>query len=204
MGIVIVGATLRDPFTFEALANGLAGQLGGWAAWMFALGLFAAGLSSTITAPLAAAITAQGLFGSDDRDEWHYRSWRYRSVWLVVLLSGLGFGIAGSSPIPAIILAQALNGVLLPLVSAFLLLVVNDRELLGAEHVNGAGRNALMLVVFATTVLLGTDAVLRALGRALGADAIGPGTTLALAAIVAAVGGTLLWRRSRANRQVKA
>ena len=36
------------------------------------------------------------------------------------------------------------------------------------------------------------------------ADAIGPGTTLALAAIVAAVGGTLLWRRSRANRRVEA
>lgn len=160
MGILVVGATLAGEFSFVALADVLARELGGWSAWMFGLGLFAAGLSSAITAPLAAAITAQGLFGSDDNNRWHQQSWRYRGVWAFVLACGLLFGIAGASPVPAIIAAQALNGVLLPLVAIFLFLVVNDRDMLGPTHVNGKLMNALTIFVIMITMLLGARNVL--------------------------------------------
>ena len=199
MGILIVGATLQGSFSFAALAAGLSRELGGWAVWMLALGLFAAGLSSAITAPLAAAITAQGLFSDDDDALWQHRSWRYRLVWLAVLVCGLVFGLAGASPIPVIILAQAFNGVLLPVVAAFLYRVVNDRQLLGAEHANGAGQNGVMLAVFAITVLLGTSSILRALDRAVGAGESSPEVTLILAAIVAATGSILLWRKTHST-----
>ena len=65
-----------------------------------------------------------------------------------------------------ILLAQALNGFLLPLVAVFLLLAVNDRELLGAR-VNGALSNTLMVATVAVTVLLGLRGVARALATAL-------------------------------------
>jgi Mn2+/Fe2+ NRAMP family transporter len=92
-------------------AAGSAAQL------FFGLGLFAAGLTSTITAPLAAATGIQELFGWDDDPT----GWGFRGVWASVLLTGCAFGLAGWSPLPAIVAAQAANGVLLPLIAAFVL-----------------------------------------------------------------------------------
>ena len=100
--------------------------------------------------------------------QWPERSWRFRSVWLLVLLTGIGFGLAEVRPVPAIILAQALNGLLLPFVAVFLLLVVNDVRLMGREGLNGRFSNAALCVVVAVTVLLGALGVSRALASAAG------------------------------------
>lgn len=161
MGILVVGSAVDAPFTFEALAATLASRLGGWSRALVAWGLFAAGLSSAITAPLAAAITARSLFGGGST-RWDPRSWRYRAVWIGVLLVGVGFGLAGVRPIPAIILAQALNGILLPFAAVFLLLIVNDRALLGDRGMNGPVGNVLLAAVVLVTVVLGAANVLRA------------------------------------------
>ncbi len=82
-------------------------------------------------------------------------------IWLSVLLTGVGFGLAEVRPIPAIILAQALNGIVLPFVAIFLLLVVNDRALMGAA-VNRTVANSCMSLVVAVTIVLGVSNVLRA------------------------------------------
>jgi Mn2+/Fe2+ NRAMP family transporter len=147
MGILVVGTTVVGSFGFEALADTLAAQLGSWAVAFFALGLFAAGFSSAITAPMAAAITARGLFSFGDADAWNERSGRYRAVWAGVLLAGVLFGLLEVKPIPAIIAAQAFNGVLLPMVAIFLFLVVNDRSLMGERGLNGAASNTFMGIV---------------------------------------------------------
>jgi Mn2+/Fe2+ NRAMP family transporter len=183
MGVLVVGAAMAGPFAFDAVAATLTGRLGGWAGVLFGWGLAAAGLSSAVTAPLAAALTARGLFGRDPEDpRWSPRSWRYRSVWLGVLLFGLAFGVSGVQPIPAIVLAQAFNGVLLPVAAIFLLLAVNDRRLLGEEAINGAFANTVTGLVVAVTVVLGTAGVLRAAWATLGLAAPGEGVLL--------VGGT--------------
>ncbi len=184
MGILVAGVGLEGEFSYEAVAAMLSGRLGGWAGPLFAWGLFAAGFSSAATAPLAAAVTARGLF-EDGSGRWAERGWRYRAVWMGVLLVGVGFGMAGVRPIPAIILAQALNGVVLPFAAVFLLLVVNDRALMG-ERVNGAASNVAMGPVVAATLVLGVSGVLRA-----AATASGTKTTemqiLAVSAVMAAV-----------------
>ncbi len=166
MGILVVGTTVVGSFGFEALADALAAQLGSWAVPFFALGLFAAGFSSAITAPMAAAITARGLFSSGDADAWNERSGRYRAVWAGVLLAGVLFGLLGVKPIPAIIAAQAFNGVLLPMVATFLFLVVNDRSLVGERGLNGAASNTLMGIVVLVTIVLGVSKTLQALTSA--------------------------------------
>lgn len=186
MGILVVGSTVQGAFSFEVLASTLSGRLGTWVAPLFAWGLFAAGLSSAITAPLAAAITARSLFDSGT-ERWHVQGLRYRSVWMGVLLVGVGFGLAGVRPIPVIILAQALNGILLPFAAVFLLLVVNDRALMGREAVNGPRANALMGAVVAVTIVLGVAGVLRAGATAVGLPPPGEGLLLGVAATVAAV-----------------
>ncbi|MEW5927134.1 MAG: divalent metal cation transporter [Gemmatimonadota bacterium] len=186
MGIVVVGAGVAGEFSYEAVAATLSGRLGSWAGPLFAWGLFAAGFSSAITAPFAAAITARALYG-DGSPRWGDRGARFRAVWLGVLLVGVGFGVAGVRPIPAIILAQALNGVVLPFAAVFLLLVVNDRAVMGARGINGPLSNTFMGITVAVTLVLGVSGVLRAAAAAAGMPDPGEGAILGAAAVIAAV-----------------
>lgn len=185
MGILIAGADVEGAFSYEAVSATLSARLGAWAGPLFAWGLFAAGFSSAITAPLAAAVTARGLFGQNT-DRWEPRGWRYRAVWMGVLAVGVGFGLAGVRPIPAIILAQALNGVLLPFAAVFLLVIVNDRGLMGDAGINGPATNAVTAAVVAVTLVLGVSGVLRAAATTLGRTAT-EGQILVTAAIIAAL-----------------
>ncbi|MGD2115254.1 MAG: divalent metal cation transporter [Acidobacteriota bacterium] len=188
MGVVVVGASLAGPFAFDALAAELSARLGPWAAHLFGWGLAAAGLTSAVTAPLAAALTARGLFGEGPEDpRWEPASWRYRAVWLAVLAVGVGFGVSSVRPVPAILLAQAFNGVLLPVAAIFLFVAVNDRRLMGSRALNGAFANAVTTPVVAVTVVLGTSGVLRAGAATLGRPAPGQATLLTVAALVVAV-----------------
>jgi len=168
MGILVVGAAIETTFSFEALAATLSGRLGSWGGPFFAFGLFAAGMSSAVTAPLAAAMTARSLFEKADENHWHIRSWRYRSIWIGVLLVGVGFGLADVQPIPAIILAQALNGVVLPFVAVFLILVVNDRNLMGERGLNSFFLNTIMSAVVVVTLILGIMNIAKAVASTLG------------------------------------
>lgn len=161
MAILLVGSTMQAPFSFEGMAEAMKSSLGNWAAILFGIGLFTAGFTSSVTAPLAAAITAQSIF-SKKGNEWSERSRSYMAVWGIVLLSGMAFGIMGVKPIPIIILAQALNGLLLPFVAAFLLLVVNDKKLMPAEFRNSTGLNLVSLLVVGVSIVLGLNQVMKA------------------------------------------
>ncbi len=162
MAVLVVGTSVTGEFTLAGVADALADRLGAYAGPFFAFGLFAAGLSSAITAPLAAAITADALFGPEVGTA-SRRSPLFRATWIFVLACGLGFGIAGVKPVPAIVMAQALNGVLLPLVAVFLIWLVNDRRLVGADGRNGPFANALLVIVVVVTFVLGGANVVKAL-----------------------------------------
>lgn len=164
MAVLVVGTSVAGSFTYEGLSASLAESLGGWAALFFGIGLAAAGLSSALTAPLAASLTAQSLWGGREASPWRERGSRFRMVWGGVLLCGVLFGIAEVQPIPAIILAQALNGIILPVIAIFLLLMVNDRGMLG-EAVNSTGANLLTALIVYVTVILGITNLSRALSR---------------------------------------
>src|SRR5690606_6429983 len=133
--------------------------LGEWARMFFAAGLLAAGLTSAITAPLAAAYATAGALGwsRDLKDR------RVRAVWMIVLGAGLVFSATGVRPVPAILLARMANGVLRPAVGVFLLGAANDRARRGA-HANGIGLNVLGGAVVRVTLVLGGLAVGRAVG----------------------------------------
>jgi Mn2+/Fe2+ NRAMP family transporter len=155
LGVLVVGTALGGGLEYARLGAVLGERLGSGAEWSLAVGLFAAGFSSAITAPLAAAITVRTLAGGAESRDWSERSPRFRAVWLGVLLFGAGFGLAGVQPIPVIILAQAFNGLLLPVAAAFLWLTMNDRRLLGDRGVNSRLQNVLMGLIVAACVALG-------------------------------------------------
>jgi len=198
MAILVVGTAVDGPFSLEALAEVLGRRIGRGSRGLFALGLFAAGFSSAVTAPLAAAITARSLFRRRGDESWSDRSWRFRGVWLGVLLSGVVFGLTGVRPVPAIVAAQALNGVLLPLVAIFLLLAVNDRRLMGDERLNGPFLNVATGAVVLVTIVLGVSNLGRASTTVIGAEPTGERTLLVVSTLVAlAVTGPLLVRLRR-------
>ncbi len=187
MAVVVVGAAVDGAFSFPALAEVLGRRLGPAGPWLLGCGLLAAGLSSAVTAPLAAAMTARGLARRPDAEGWSARGWRYRAVWMGVLAVGVAFGLSGVRPIPVIVVAQALNGVLLPLVAAFLFVAVNDRRRMGERSINGAVANGATAAVVAIAMLLGVLGVTRAATTALGIAMPAPAITLALAGAVTAV-----------------
>ncbi len=152
--ILLTGLQIEGAFSFEGLGATLEARLGSGTSKLFALGLMAAGLSSAITAPFAAAITGQTLLG-DAADGWKTTGRHFRTTWLVVLGAGWLFALTGVKPIPAIVAAQAANGFLLPFVAVFLWVVVNDRRLMPPAYRNGWKANVLMGVVVAVVTLLG-------------------------------------------------
>jgi manganese transport protein len=162
LGVLIVGSVVGGGLEFERLAAVLADRLGRGSELSLAVGLFAAGFTSAVTAPLAAALTARSLLGEADDRRWGENSGRYRAVWIGVLLTGMAFGIADLRPIPVIILAQAFNGILLPLVAVFLWLAVNDRDLLGVRGANSRLQNLIMGFVVLVSAVLGLRGVVAA------------------------------------------
>lgn len=165
IAILLVGTQIAGTFSFQALSTTMQQELGTWAAILVGIGLFAAGFTSSITAPMAAAITAKTIWGKGEA-AWESTGKSYRWVWGIVLVSGFFFGISGIKPVPAIVLAQALNGLLLPFVAIFLLIVVNDPKIM--PRLNPLISNALLLVLVGITVLLGATNVLKAAYAAAG------------------------------------
>ncbi|MCB0594716.1 MAG: divalent metal cation transporter [Lewinellaceae bacterium] len=165
IAILIAGTQVEGAFTFRALADAVEQKLGAHTGLLVAFGLFAAGLSSAVTAPFAAAITARSLLETDGGD-WAPKSRNFRLVWASIMGIGLAFGLLDVKPIPAIILAQAINGVLLPLVVAFLILAVNDRKLLSPQYANVAWQNILALLIFFITCFLGVSNLWKAASAA--------------------------------------
>lgn len=137
--------TEGGPLTTAADAmRGLEAVLGTFGARVtFSLGLAAAGLSSAITAPLAAAYAISGLLGwSTDKN-----SRSFRAIWSAVLLTGLVLAMwFGASPTETIIAAQAANALVLPVIAVVLWMACNNPSL--GQYANGRGRNlAVALVV---------------------------------------------------------
>jgi len=132
--------------------------LGDWASVLFGAGLFAAGFSSALTAPLAGAYVVAGIFNTSTA-----RTGRvYRATWIAILGAGIFFAVKpGLRPEQIIKVAQVANGLLLPMIVLFLLAVVNGREM-GVLR-NGKTRNAAAVVIVAVTVLLGVKMILAGL-----------------------------------------
>ena len=157
---ILVNATpFDDAASLSAIASQLEPVLGDWAGAFFGFGLFAAGLTSSITAPLAAGYAMSGALGWE-RD---LTSVRFRAVVAFVVVTGLVLALIGGSPTEAIVLAQAANGLLLPLIAIFLIVVVNDGALMGPFK-NRPLQNVLGVLVVLVVTGLGVYQLLRVFG----------------------------------------
>jgi manganese transport protein len=195
MAILLVGTAIRGELDFQAAASALEPLLGALARPLLGAGIFAAGFTSMVTAPLAAAITLDALtrpIGAPRRPHGTV----FVASWIGVLAIGVGFAASGVRPVPAILLAQALNGLLLPLSAALLYLAHRDRRRFGAaDPTRHAAFDFALLLAVSLAFLLGALGALRALRAVTPAlpDEAAATPWLALLALAVA---TLLHRRS--------
>ena len=154
--IICAGAakeSLGDSFAINSgadMANSLKPLLGNWATVLFGIGLFAAGISSAITAPLAAAFASTGILGwSDD-----LKNRKFRAFWIIVLAIGVTLACTlGASPTEIILFAQAANAFLLPVTGILLLIVANDRKIM-KEQTNKLWFNILVVLVIGLFIFI--------------------------------------------------
>ncbi|OEY74048.1 Nramp family divalent metal transporter [Salegentibacter salarius] len=168
---IILGGTVSMAILISAASSGLTNVnsaadmavsleplFGKFATWFMSLGLLAAGITSSITAPLAAAYVVKGCFGW----EGGMKSAKFKTVWAVVLILGVFFSSLQINPIEIIRFAQIANGILLPVIAIFLFWVVNKASVLG-KHRNSKLQNVLGILVIALSVFLGIKAILSVL-----------------------------------------
>ena len=115
MSILICAASsgLTKVNAVTDLAEGLAPLFSSFASLVVNIGLIAAGITSAITAPLAAAYVAKGCFGWKKAQT----SYKFRLVWMFILLTGIFCSSLKINPIEIIKFAQITNGIVLPLVA---------------------------------------------------------------------------------------
>lgn len=161
MAIIISAASISSGEVQNAadLAKSLAPLYGDFAKYFLAGGLFAAGITSAITAPLAAAYVVKGCFGWQEG----LTSFKFRTVWMTILFIGVLFSSLGFKPIDIIQFAQVANGILLPVIAGILLWMVNKRSVLG-DFVNSKVQNILGIIIVIVTIFLGLKGVFKVFG----------------------------------------
>ncbi|MEP0133988.1 MAG: Nramp family divalent metal transporter [Eudoraea sp.] len=161
IAIIISAAAINSTEVKDALdlAKGLEPLYGKSAKYLMGIGLFAAGITSAITAPLAAAYVANSCFA------WNalVTDARFRIVWMVVLFIGvisLSFGIR---PIVIIQFAQVANGLLLPIIGIILIWIVNKPSVLGTFK-NSFWQNVPAIIIIILVIVLGAKSIFSVFG----------------------------------------
>jgi len=158
MCIIISAAAVQTNNINNAadLAKGLEPLFGSFSKYFLAIGLFAAGITSAITAPLAAAFVATGCLGWSTK----MTSKRFRAVWMFILVLGVLSSSSGIKSIEIIKFAQVANGILLPVIAGFLIWIMNKHSVLG-DYKNSMRQNIISIIMLAITIFLGAKSILK-------------------------------------------
>ncbi|HRW98230.1 MAG TPA: Nramp family divalent metal transporter [Cyclobacteriaceae bacterium] len=161
MAIIVSAATVEasDVKNATDLAKGLEPLFGSFSKYFLSIGLFAAGITSAITAPLAAAFVANGCLG------WGVgmKNIKFRMVWIFVLAMGVVFASLGLNPIEIIQFAQIANGAALPIIVGIILWIMNRTSVLG-NYVNSRAQNVIGVAIFILSVVLGLKSIIQVIG----------------------------------------
>jgi len=136
---------------------------GNVAAVLFAIGLVAASLLGLGVVPLSSAYTASEVFGWEQGVEWRIREAPafYGLLVFFIVFAALFMLIPGLPLIQVMFSAQVFNGLLLPVVLVFVMLLVGDRKIMGnlvSGRINlmlGWGVTALLVIM--SLVLVATS-----------------------------------------------
>jgi len=160
MAIIITAASVSNDNVKSVidLAKGLEPLYGKFAIYFLGIGLFASGITSSITAPLAAAYVAKSCFG------WRgsLKSLNFRLVWFLILLIGVVVSLLKLNPIEVIKFAQFSNSLLLPIIAILLFWLINNRSIFQNSY-SYKLQNILVSVIILITIILGAKGIMNLL-----------------------------------------
>ena len=139
----------------QEAALGLAPLAGAWASTLFAIGLLNASLFSASILPLSTAYFICEAFGIEAGID---KSWgeapAFYWLYTILIVVGAGFILIPNMPLIKVMFwSQVVNGVMLPFVLIFMLMLINNKDLMG-EHVNNRTLNIITWVTVAIMIAL--------------------------------------------------
>jgi Mn2+/Fe2+ NRAMP family transporter len=143
------GTVINDASDAALALKPLAGE---FAAQIFAFGLFVASVFSAVILPVATAFYVCEAFGFEAGID---KKWKEapKFYWLytIIMLIGAGIILIPNAPLIAISLwSQRINGILLPVVLVCMMLLVNNKDVMG-EYTNNRAAN---IIGWTTIVIL--------------------------------------------------
>ena len=149
----------------QEAAQALAPLAGQWASYLFGLGLLNASLFASAILPLSTAYFVCEAFGLEAGVD---KAWEEAPVfyWLftsLVILGAVIVLIPNISLMHVMLWPQVINGALLPFILIFMLILINNKDIMG-DYTNNWGYNVLVgitigIVILITLMMLATSFV---------------------------------------------
>ena len=157
LSIIITAASVnnKDVNGVIDLAKGLEPLYGKFAIYFLGIGLFASGITSSITAPLAAAYVAKSCFDWDDS----LKSQKFRAIWIIILFIGVIVSMVELNPIEIIKFAQFSNSLLLPIIAIILLWLINNKSIISQRY-RYKFQNILGSIIVILSIILGAKGLI--------------------------------------------
>tara|TARA_B100001057_G_scaffold129749_1_gene128848 strand:+ start:3666 stop:4799 length:1134 start_codon:yes stop_codon:yes gene_type:complete len=154
LSIIITSASSQSLSSNEIknaidLGNQLSPLIGSFSKIFISVGLFCAGLTSSITAPIATSYALSGIFKY--KPKWEDKN--FKKISIIIILIGVIFSSLSYQPIAIIKFAQFINGLFLPVIAVFLLWSVNKSNLMGS-YVNSRAYNLFGIFIIAISLLI--------------------------------------------------
>ena len=160
--ILITAATVMKGMTVKSavdMAVQLRPLLGDFSIPFLSMGLVAAGISSAVITPLGVSYVLAGLFGweMDKKDK------RFFFTNIGVIIFGIIVAATGFNPISIIMMAQAANGIFLPIIVIAVVYITSRKKVMG-EFRNTLLQNIIGSCVAVISLIIGGQSVLSLLG----------------------------------------
>ncbi|MGB2696232.1 MAG: Nramp family divalent metal transporter [Candidatus Zixiibacteriota bacterium] len=157
--IVVCAATLFKAGikieTAKDAALALAPLAGKYCSVLFAFGLLNASLFAASILPLSTAfVVCEGMGWENGVNKKFYEAPQFYLLYSLLIFAGAGFILLPGLPLfPIMFVTQVLNGILLPFILIFILILINDKKIMG-EYVNKKGFNIFAWVVSGILIML--------------------------------------------------
>jgi len=137
---------------------------GSYCSWLFAFGLLNASLFAASILPLSTAYTICEAFGWESSLNHRFTGApQFYGLYSLMILLGAGIILLPDIPLISIMFfSQVINGVLLPFVLIFMLLIINDPKIMG-EYTNGRVMNSISWLTVIVLIVLSAAIVISSL-----------------------------------------